>query len=76
MIVLITGMMAAGKSTVARRVAERLERGVHLPGDVFRRMIVSGRSDMTADASDEALATAPDSAWSIRTPSLVLPCAR
>ncbi|MFD6693018.1 hypothetical protein ACFWD8_09505 [Micromonospora aurantiaca] len=34
--------MAAGKSTVAEWLARRLPRAVHLRGDVFRRMIVSG----------------------------------
>ena len=51
---LISGPMAAGKSTVAQRLAERYERGVHLEGDVFRRFIVSGRQDMTPDAAAEA----------------------
>ncbi|HEX5396639.1 MAG TPA: AAA family ATPase [Candidatus Limnocylindria bacterium] len=54
-IVLITGISAAGKSTVAQLLAERLPRSVHVRGDVFRRMIVGGRADMTADPSDEAV---------------------
>jgi GrpB-like predicted nucleotidyltransferase (UPF0157 family) len=52
---LVSGPMAAGKSTVARLLAARFERGVHLEGDVFRRSIVSGREDMTPDPSREAL---------------------
>jgi chloramphenicol 3-O-phosphotransferase len=52
---LITGPMAAGKSTVARLLAERFERGVYLEGDFFRRSIVSGRVEMTTDASAEAV---------------------
>lgn len=52
---LITGVMAAGKSTVAQLLAERLEKCVHVRGDIFRRMIVSGRSDMSEDPSPEAL---------------------
>ena len=52
---LITGPMAAGKSTVARLLAERFERGVHLEGDVFRRSIVTGREEMTPDATREAV---------------------
>jgi len=52
----ITGLMAAGKSTIAQALAERLPRSVHLRGDAFRKMIVRGREDMTAQASAEALA--------------------
>jgi GrpB-like predicted nucleotidyltransferase (UPF0157 family) len=51
----ISGPMAAGKTTVARPLAERFERGVHLEGDVFRRSIVSGRVEMTPDLSPAAL---------------------
>jgi GrpB-like predicted nucleotidyltransferase (UPF0157 family) len=47
--------MAAGKSTVARLLASRFERGVHLEGDVFRRSIVSGREEMTSDPSPAAV---------------------
>ncbi|WP_433283837.1 AAA family ATPase [Micromonospora sp. CA-244673] len=53
-VVLISGIMAAGKSTVAELLARRLSRAVHLRGDVFRRMIVSGRAQMTAELTDEA----------------------
>lgn len=53
-IVLITGAMASGKSTVAQALAERLPRSVHLRGDVFRRMIVNGRAEMTFELSAEA----------------------
>lgn len=52
---LITGPMAAGKSTVARLLASRFERGVHLEGDVLRRSIVRRRVEMTPDPSPEAL---------------------
>ncbi|WP_329202698.1 AAA family ATPase [Streptomyces sp. NBC_01435] len=41
-VVLITGVMASGKSTVAQALAERLPRAAHVRGDVFRRMVVSG----------------------------------
>ncbi|MGI8937889.1 MAG: AAA family ATPase [Iamia sp.] len=54
-VVLITGISAAGKSTVAEGLASRFDRGVHVKGDVFRRMVVAGREDMTSDPSDEAL---------------------
>jgi chloramphenicol 3-O-phosphotransferase len=52
---LIAGPMAAGKSTVARLLASRFARGVHLEGDFFRRSVVSGRAEMTPDPSVEAL---------------------
>jgi cytidylate kinase len=54
-VILVTGIQAAGKSTVAQLLAERLPRSVHLRGDVFRKMIVSGRADMTPDAPAEAV---------------------
>jgi chloramphenicol 3-O-phosphotransferase len=46
-VIVVTGVMAAGKSTVAQLLAERLERSVHLRGDSFRRMIVSGAAPIT-----------------------------
>jgi predicted kinase len=52
---LITGPMAAGKSTVAELLASRFERGVHVEGDVFRRSIVSGREEVTPDLAPEAI---------------------
>jgi chloramphenicol 3-O-phosphotransferase len=51
----ISGVSAAGKSTVARLLAQRFERGVCVPGDVIRAMIASGRADMRPDAGPEAL---------------------
>ena len=53
-VVLLTGISAAGKSTVADLLARRFERGVHVKGDVFRRMVVAGRHEMTAAPSEEA----------------------
>jgi len=53
-IILITGIMASGKSTVAQRVAEKLPKSVHLRGDVFRRMIVNDRAEMEKDFSAAA----------------------
>lgn len=55
-IILITGNMASGKSSVAQALAEQLPKSVHLRGDIFRRMIVSGRAEMSADLSTEAVA--------------------
>ena len=54
-VVLITGISASGKSTVAEALASRFDRGVHVRGDAFRRMIVAGRQDMTAPPSPEAV---------------------
>ena len=54
-IYLITGPMAAGKSSVAELLARRFARGVHLEGDVFRRSIISGREEMSPDPLAEAI---------------------
>jgi cytidylate kinase len=54
-IILITGIQAAGKSTVAQMLAERLPQSVHIRGDLFRRMVINGRAEMTPDPSDEAV---------------------
>ena len=55
-ITLITGIQAAGKSTIAQAVAERLPHSVHIRGDLFRRMIVNGRVEMgPADPPAEAV---------------------
>ncbi|MCC9306014.1 AAA family ATPase [Kitasatospora sp. RB6PN24] len=48
--------MASGKSTVAQLLAERLPRSMHLRGDSFRRMIVSGSEDFTPRPTAEATA--------------------
>ena len=47
--------MAAGKSTTAEALALKLDKCVHLRGDVFRRMISSGREEMSAAPSEEAV---------------------
>ncbi len=49
---LITGISAAGKSTTAQKLAERFHRAVHVKGDVFRRMVVSGQDHMHPDQLD------------------------
>lgn len=52
---LVTGPSAAGKTTVAARLARRFRRGVHVEGDVFRRFVVADRIEMTPDASLAAI---------------------
>lgn len=52
---LITGIQAAGKSTVAQALAERLPRAAHVRGDVFRRMVVSGAEPITPHSGEEAV---------------------
>jgi chloramphenicol 3-O-phosphotransferase len=54
-ILLITGVMASGKSTVAQALAERMDPSIHLRGDVFRKMVVRGRAEMSAEPTSEAL---------------------
>lgn len=54
-ILLITGAMAAGKSSVAVALARRMPKSVHLRGDVFRRMVVNGRVEMGVEPNAEAL---------------------
>ena len=41
-LIVVTGIMAAGKSTVARLLAQRFVQGVHIEADVLQRMIISG----------------------------------
>ncbi len=50
-ILVITGLMAAGKSTVAQTLAQRLPSAAHVRGDTFRRMIVSGRAELSPPLS-------------------------
>ena len=51
-VIVVSGIMAAGKSTVSQLLAERFQYGVHLRGDVFRRMIVSGQASMRDDMAE------------------------
>ena len=51
----ISGVSASGKSTVARLLAGRFERGVCVPGDAMQAMVVSGRLDMRPDSGEGAL---------------------
>ncbi|MDT0448061.1 AAA family ATPase [Streptomyces hesseae] len=55
-VIVVSGISAAGKSTVAQALAERLPRSAHVRGDLFRRMIVNGQAHMTAEAPPEAVA--------------------
>jgi predicted kinase len=41
-IIAVTGIQAAGKSTIARLLAQRFARGVHIEADQLQHMIVSG----------------------------------
>lgn len=41
-IIVVTGIQAAGKSTVAHLLAQRFVRGVHVEADVLQHMIVAG----------------------------------
>lgn len=54
-IYIITGIMASGKTTIAQLLAEQFDKSVHVHGDVFRKMIVKGRLEMTPDYSEHAL---------------------
>lgn len=62
-IYVITGVMASGKSTVAEALARSVEKGVHLRGDVFRKMIVTGREEMCDNPSKEALSQLELQQW-------------
>jgi chloramphenicol 3-O-phosphotransferase len=46
----ISGIPASGKSTIARLLANRLDRAVYVPGDTIRAMVINGRADANADA--------------------------
>ncbi|MFE0098705.1 AAA family ATPase [Streptomyces sp. NPDC059009] len=51
---IVTGLPGAGKSTVTRRVAERLPRSARLDGDFVSRLVVGGRVGALGEPADEA----------------------
>lgn len=54
-IILVTGIMASGKSTVAQLLSEQFEKSVHLRGDIFRKMIVNNRIEVRPDSEGDEL---------------------
>jgi chloramphenicol 3-O-phosphotransferase len=50
---LLTGVSAAGKSTVADLLARRFDPSVHVRGDAFRRMIVHPRHRLSPEHPEE-----------------------
>ena len=55
-VVMVTGLQAAGKTTVGRLLAESLDApAAWFDGDHLYRMVVRGKADMTPDPSPEAL---------------------
>jgi predicted kinase len=54
-IFLVMGTPASGKSTVSRALMQRFERGLHIPVDALRHMVVSGLADMGFDLTPELL---------------------
>jgi cytidylate kinase len=53
-VLVVTGAMAAGKSTVAEALARSFPLAAHVRGDVFRRFVVSGQASMEPPLSREA----------------------
>ncbi|MDX2917331.1 MULTISPECIES: AAA family ATPase [Streptomyces] len=54
-VVVVTGIPGSGKSTVGALLAERFDRAVLIEGDVLRRMVVTGRAEMSPEREPEAL---------------------
>ena len=53
---IITGAMAAGKSTIAKALVQRFDKSAHVGGDAFLRMIAKGGAIMGPVLDDEAMA--------------------
>jgi adenylylsulfate kinase-like enzyme len=52
-IFLIMGTPASGKSTVSKALMQRFERGLHIPVDNLRHLVVAGLSDMAFEIPPE-----------------------
>ncbi len=57
-IIAVTGIQAAGKSTVSRLLAQRFARGVHIEADLLQHMIVSGGAGVQEPGDPEGEAAA------------------
>lgn len=53
-VILVSGIQAAGKSTVGPLLAGRFRRSAFVEGDLMWKLVVSGREDMSENPSDEA----------------------
>ncbi|MFF9077556.1 AAA family ATPase [Streptomyces sp. NPDC014735] len=51
----MTGIPGSGKSTVGTLLARRFDPSVLIEGDVLRRMVVTGRAEMSPDPTPQAL---------------------
>ncbi len=54
-VVVVSGIQAAGKTTVGRMLAQRLSRSAFVDGDVLARMVVTSHEPMSRQASGEAV---------------------
>ncbi|WP_426311391.1 AAA family ATPase [Cellulosimicrobium sp. E-16] len=55
-VLVVTGAMASGKSTVAEALARTFPLAAHVRGDLFRRLVVSGQASMAPPLSPAARA--------------------
>jgi cytidylate kinase len=53
-VLVVTGAMASGKSTVAEALARTFPLAAHVRGDLFRRLVVSGQASMAPPLSAAA----------------------